>query len=167
MPGDEADFIEFAVSRQQSLYGLAFLLSGSREGAQDLTQTALARLFRYWRRASRAEDLDAYARTVLLRVFFAEKKRARRERAAHMLLDPPPPPDLPDLRLTVAAALDRLPPRTRAVVVLRYWADLSVEDTAAALGCSTGTVKTLSSRSRDRLRELLPDDLWKEHRHAG
>ncbi|WP_406300394.1 SigE family RNA polymerase sigma factor [Embleya sp. NBC_00888] len=167
MPGDEADFVEFATSRQQSLYRLAFLLSGDQEGAQDLTQTALARLFRFWKRAARAEDLDAYARTVLLRAYFTEQKRARREREAHIPFEPPPAADMPDLRLTVAAALDQLPPRTRAVVVLRYWADLSVEDTAAVLGCSTGTVKTLSSRSRTRLRELLPDDLWKEPRHGG
>ena len=59
------------------------------------------------------------------------------------------------VRLTLLAALERLPPKARAVVVLRYWEDLSVEATAAALGCSTGTVKSQSSRGLARLRTLL------------
>ncbi|WP_406279024.1 sigma-70 family RNA polymerase sigma factor [Embleya sp. NBC_00896] len=163
----EREFVDYAERSQRGLYRLAFLLSGRRESAQDLTQTTLAQMYRYWRRATQVADLDAYARTILLRAFFAEQRRFRRERDLHLLMDAPRAPDHPEVRLALLDALAQLPPRSRAVVALRHWVDLSVEDTAAHLGCSTGTVKSLNSRALVRLRELLPEHVWEEYRHGA
>jgi len=149
------DFEGWARARQQALFRTAYLLCGNREGAEDLVQSTLVKMFRAWRSASRADNVDAYARKVLVRTFLDGQRRRRREISAHRLLDPALAADQTDLRVTMTAALAQVPPRARAVVVLRYWEDLSVEVTAAALGCSTGTVKSQSSRGLARLRELI------------
>lgn len=155
----EQDFTEYVHARQDRLYRTAYLLTGSRDRAQDLAQSTLARLFRHWRKAQRADNLDAYARAVMVRIHLTEQQRLRRETELHERLDPPRPEDRPDDRLTVLDALARLPAKARAVVVLRYWEDLSVETTAHLLGCSEGNVKSQSSRALARLRDLLPDHL--------
>ncbi|ACU69200.1 RNA polymerase, sigma-24 subunit, ECF subfamily [Catenulispora acidiphila DSM 44928] len=161
-----ADFTAFAQARQRHLMRTAFLLSGNRQSAQDLTQTALLDLCRSWRRVRRADDVDAYAHRVLINAFRTSARRSDRERkalwrkaseAAGSPADGAAPDQSVGMRLSLLAALDRLPPKARAVVVLRYWEDLSVEATAAALGCSTGTVKSQSSRALARLRALLGD----------
>jgi RNA polymerase sigma-70 factor (sigma-E family) len=160
-----ADFAEFAHARQRHLMRTAFLLCGNRQYAQDVTQTALLDLCRAWRRVRRVDDVDAYAHRVLINAYRTAARKADRERKALWRKASEPRPsdggEAPDhavgMRLSLLAALDRLPPRSRAVVVLRYWEDLSVEATAAALGCSTGTVKSQSSRALARLRTLLGD----------
>ena len=160
-----ADFTEFAHARQRHLMRTAFLLCGNRQGAQDLTQTALLDLCRAWRRVRRADDVDAYAHRVLINAYRSAVRRSDRERKAlwRKAWEPGASEDAGSadhgvgVRLSLLAALDRLPPKARAVVVLRYWEDLSVEATAAALGCSTGTVKSQSSRALARLRTLLGD----------
>lgn len=155
----ERDFTEYVRARQDRLFRTAYLLSGDRERAQDLAQSTLARLFRHWKQAQRADNLDAYARSVMVRIYMHEQRRAKHERELHERLDPPPAPDRPDVRLTIVEALDLLPPKARAVVVLRYWEDLSVATTAKVLGCSEGNVKSQSSRALARLRDLLPGHL--------
>jgi len=161
-----ADFTAFAQARQRHLMRTGFLLCGDRQGAQDLTQTALLELCRAWRRVQRADDIDAYAHRVLINAYRSAARKAGRERKAlwnkewasgvsGAADDAAAPDHAVGVRLTLLAALERLPPKARAVVVLRYWEDLSVEATAAALGCSTGTVKSQSSRALARLRELL------------
>ncbi len=170
MPGrlnqeELADFTAFANARQRHLMRTAFLLCGNRQAAQDLTQTALLDLCRAWRRVRRADDVDAYAHRVLINAYRATARKADRERKAlwNKAWEAGPaghhagPDGAVGMRLSLLAALDRLPPKARAVVVLRYWEDLSVEATAAALGCSTGTVKSQSSRALARLRTLLGD----------
>ena len=166
--GDQArieEFTEYAAARQNHLLRTAYLLCGDWHGAQDLTQTALLNLCKAWNRAKHADSIDAYAHKTLINVFIRSRRKLRREselRAAALSgtsrLAAAPDPDRPENRLALLAALDELPVRARAVVVLRYWEDLSVEDTATALGCSTGNVKSQSSRALARLRVLLGDE---------
>jgi RNA polymerase sigma-70 factor (sigma-E family) len=171
-PGQLADFTEFAQGRQKHLMRTAYLLCGDRQTAQDLTQTALLNLCRAWARARRADSVDSYAHRVLINAFLSHQRKAARERKAHLdqameasVAEQAESPN-PDLRLALLAALDQLPPKARAVVVLRFWEDLSVEATAAALGCSQGNVKSQSSRALARLRDLLGDGVFDYERAA-
>lgn len=148
-------FEDFARANQRRLYRTAYLLCGDVEGARDLTQTTLAKLFQHWRRAGAADHPEAYARTVLTRTYLAERRRRLRDFLAHTHVDTPSAAVGPDLTVTLLAALAELPPRARAMVVLRYWEDLSVESVAGLLRCSESTVKSQCSRSLARLREQL------------
>ncbi|WP_194927670.1 SigE family RNA polymerase sigma factor [Catenulispora pinisilvae] len=156
-------FAEYAGARQRHLRRSAYLLCGDWHLAEDLTQMTLVNLCRSWGRAQRAASLDAYAHTVLVNTFLRHKRKYQRqaERAAQYSSGIPEtaPADSPDLRLSLQAALQLLPARARAVVVLRFWEDLSVEATAAALGCSIGNVKSQTSRALARLREIVGDSL--------
>ncbi|MEU8503711.1 SigE family RNA polymerase sigma factor [Streptomyces brevispora] len=157
---DSAGFEAYARVGQRRLYRTAYLLCGSAEGAQDLTQTTLAKLFQHWRRASAADNLDAYAKTVLVRTYVAERRRTLRDLLAHTRSAPRTENQSAphaDLRVTLLAVLGELPPRARAMVVLRYWEDLSVESVASLLRCSESTVKSQCSRSLVRLRARLGD----------
>jgi RNA polymerase sigma-70 factor (sigma-E family) len=156
----DEDFASYAHARQQHLYRTAYLLCGDRDRAQDLVQTTLVSLLRSWKRARLAQNPDAYAKKVLVRAFLAERRKLRREADLHALARGgavTEQDDGPELRLVVLGALRSLPPKPRAMVILRYWEDLSVEETAAVLGCSTGNVKSQCSRSLARLREQLGD----------
>ncbi|MGW6866364.1 SigE family RNA polymerase sigma factor [Streptomyces sp. NPDC054901] len=154
-PGEGLDFEAFARASQRKLYRTAYLLCGNADGARDLTQTTLAKLFQHWRKVSAAESPDAYARTVLTRTFLTERRRRLRDLLAHRHADRPPLPEHAELRVTLLAALAELPPRARAMVVLRYWEDLSVGTVAELLRCSEGTVKSQCSRALARLRAQL------------
>ena len=163
-----ADFTEFAQARQKHLMRTAYLLSGNKQAAEDLTQTALLNLCRAWVRVQRADSIDSYAHRVLINAFLSQQRKAERERKAYrnQASDPSTAERSEgrsqdtDLRLTLLGALDQLPPKARAVVVLRFWEDLSVEATAAALGCSQGNVKSQSSRALAKLRTLLGDSCF-------
>lgn len=151
------EFDEFARSRQARLRRAAYLLCGDWHLAEDLTQTALAKLYAVWRQV-RMDSPDSYARKVLFRTFVDETRRRRWwERPSAQQYDVAAPAHDPDLRLTLLAALRQVPARSRAVLVLRFWEDQSVEATAAALGCSTGTVKSQTSRGLATLRRILGD----------
>jgi len=152
---DSGSFEAFARASQRRLYRTAFLLCGDAESACDLTQTTLAKLFQHWQRASAADHPEAYARTVLTRTYLAERRRRLRDFLAHSRIDAPRAAVGPELTVTLLAALAELPPRARAMVVLRYWEDLSVESVARLLRCSESTVKSQCSRSLARLREQL------------
>jgi RNA polymerase sigma-70 factor (sigma-E family) len=164
------EFTQYATARQNHLMRTAYLLCGDWHGAQDLTQTALLNLCKAWPRARRADSVDAYAQKVLINAYLGAERKLRRERAARTAAFAAATPfahdNQPDLRLALMAALDQLGKRARAVVVLRFWEDLSVEATAAALGCSTGNVKSQSSRALARLRVLLGDSL-SDYDHAA
>jgi RNA polymerase sigma-70 factor (sigma-E family) len=152
----DADFREWALARQAHLRRSAFLLCRDWHLAEDLTQTALAKLYAAWHRVSAGETRDAYARRVLYRTFVDETRRGyRREFPGADLPDSAAPAVDSELRMTLLDAVGLLPPRGRAVIVLRFWEDLSVEDTAAALGCSTGTVKSQTARGLAALRGHL------------
>ncbi|MEW1721060.1 SigE family RNA polymerase sigma factor [Streptomyces sp. NPDC093109] len=154
----EASFEEFARSRQRQLRRAAYLLCGDWHLAEDLTQAALAKVFAVWRRVERTEAPDAYTRKVLYRTFVDETRRQRWwERPGAHQYDVVAAPQDSELRLTLLNALRQLPARSRAVLVLRFWEDQSVEETAAALGCTTGTVKSQTSRGLAALRRILGD----------
>ncbi|MFF3565912.1 SigE family RNA polymerase sigma factor [Streptomyces sp. NPDC002574] len=148
-------FEAFAQASQRRLYRTAYLLCGDADTARDLTQTTLAKMFQHWRRASAADHIEAYARTVMARTYLAERRRRLRDLLAHARPDPRPAPDYADLRVTLLSALAELPPRARAMVVLRYWEDQSVESVAELLKCSESTVKSQCSRSLAKLRAQL------------
>ncbi|GGX57555.1 SigE family RNA polymerase sigma factor [Streptomyces minutiscleroticus] len=157
-------YAEFARARTGHLYRSACLLTGGDTHlAEDLVQETLGRLYVKWGRVSRADNPAAYAQTVLTRTFLAHRRlRSSAERATDAL------PDVPDrrgadadasLRLTLVEALGRLPAKDRAVVVLRYWEDRSVEETAAAMNASSAAVRTRCVRALARLRLLLGEEL--------
>lgn len=147
-----AEFTAYAAAAQQRLLRQGYLLTGSREAAQDLVQATLTKMYVAW---PRIDNPPAYAYRTMMRGFLETRRRSERERQLHRLSDAVPVASDPAHTLTVRAALAELPPRMRAVVVLRYWEDLSVEQTATALGCTTGTVKSTASRGLAQLRELL------------
>jgi RNA polymerase sigma-70 factor (sigma-E family) len=167
----EEEFAQFARERQRQLLRTAFLLCGDWHRAQDLTQSALLNLCRAWNKARRADQIDAYAHRVLVNAFLSEQRKLGRERTLRASLPPDPEAGFhggalsgdTELRLTLLALLDQLPPKSRAVVVLRFWEDLSVEETARLLDCSAGTVKSQSSRALARLRVLLADTPVESH----
>lgn len=119
MPGNE-EFIKYATARAGRLRDLAYLMCGDWHQAQDLTQQTLAKVYLAWGRIHRRENVDAYARQVMLRELLTEKRRRRwTERPVAFLPDQPSRPDETDLRLTLVGALAGLAPNRRAVIVLR------------------------------------------------
>lgn len=149
-------FREYVAGRLDQLRRTAYLLCGDWHTADDIVSIALANLYRHWRRVSTMDNIDAYVRRALLRTWLNERRRPwRRERSFATLPDrPSAQPDTTD-RLAILALLAELPARRRAVLVLRYYCDLSVEETAAALGCNAGTVKSTTARALATLRERL------------
>ena len=137
----------------------AYLLCGDWHTADDLVSTALVKLLRHWRRVSRMDNPDAYVRRILLRAWLDERRRPwRREQSREVVPDRPADRAGPDGvadRLTILALLAELPPKRRAVLVLRYFCDLSVAETARELGCSEGTVKSQAARAIEGLRARL------------
>ena len=156
----EEEFVDFAAASAPRLRRAAFLLCGDWHTAEDLAQTALAKVFVSWRKVRRQDAAYAYATRTLVNCYLADKRlRRSTEIPTDQLPDSPAMLPPPETRMVVLDALATLPPRSRAVVVLRYWADMSVDQAADVLGCSPGTVKTLGARSRDRLRAVLGDAL--------
>ena len=153
-------FREYVHERLPALQRLAYLLSQDRHRADDLVQDALVKLYLKWDRARAATDSHAYARTTLVRTFLSERRTnwARRVVLVDRLPDTAASHD-PDAASAVAvrAALAALPPRQRAVIALRYYSDLSVEETGQTLGCSPGTVKSQTAKGLAALRRALPN----------
>jgi RNA polymerase sigma-70 factor (sigma-E family) len=158
---DEAGFREYVQARMVRLRRIAYLICGDWHLAEDAVSVALAKLYLKWRRASEADNLDAYVRRVLVRSIVDERRRPwRRESPVGFpMTGAVAPADEPEDRLAVRAALAGLPARRRAVLVLRFYEGLSVEETAAAMGTTSGTVKSQTARALTTLRELLPRDL--------
>ncbi|MGH3150954.1 MAG: SigE family RNA polymerase sigma factor [Streptosporangiaceae bacterium] len=153
------EFTEFAAGAAARLRRTAFLLCGDWHTAEDLTQTTLARMFVSWRRISRQEAVYAYASRTLVNAYLSDRRRRRgREVLTGWLPEAAVEPQACEVRMVMLDALATLPPKTRVVVVMRYWADLSVEQVADLLGCSTGNVKSQSSRGLDKLRAVLEED---------
>jgi len=153
------EFAEFASAASPRLRRMAFLMCGNWHTAEDLTQTALAKVFASWPRVRRQEAVHAYTTRTLVNTYLADRRlRRNREVLTDRLPDRPAGGPAPEDRIVVLDALATLPPRSRAVVILRYWADLNVEQTAAVLGCSPGTVKSQTARALSRLRDTLGSD---------
>lgn len=164
-PPDDDEFTAFVHARWAALYRSAVMLVGDRHLAEDLVQTALASTYASWGRIDRAEAAPAYARRTLHNAAFTWMRRHgwRNELPTEEMPEVPRggTDDAradPSVRPTVLAAVAQLPPRQRAVVVLRYYDDLSVAETAEALGVATGTVKSQCADALGRLRDLLGDD---------
>lgn len=158
----EREFREYVAARQGALYRVALLLTGHHEDAEDLLQTALAKLASRWASLDRSGSADGYVRRILYnqRVSHWRTGRNRREYAA---ASPPERVSAEDpavdstLRLSVAQALRRLTVRQRAVLVLRYYEDLPEAEVAEILGCAVGTVRSQTHRTLARLRVLCPE----------
>jgi RNA polymerase sigma-70 factor (sigma-E family) len=152
----EEEFGQFAEVMSPRLRRMAFLLCGDWHTAEDLAQTALAKVFVSWRRIRRQDAVHAYTTRTLVNTYLADKRLKRTgELLTGWLPERPVEASAPETRMMLLDALATLPPRARAVVVLRYWADMSVEQVADVLGCSAGNVKGLSARGLGRLRVVL------------
>lgn len=156
----EAAFRDFASRCAPALFRSAWLLTGDWHLAEDLVQDALARMYRIWPGIGRIDNPAAYAQTVLARQFLSRRRlRSWGERPSAELPEPATPGPDTDLRITLAAALGTLPKRDRAVLVLRYLADRSVEQVAIDLGRSPSAIKIQSMRALAKLRASLGDEL--------
>jgi len=158
---DDERFHVFATRSTASLTRLAYLLCGDQHLAHDLVQTCLIRLYQAWPKVREKDAADAYARKVLLRTWLNERRRPWRRvesRDGHIPDQPGPhrdPATDVHLKEVIRVALAKLPPRQRAAVVLRYWSQHSVTETAAILRCSEGNVKSQSARGLAALRAAL------------
>ncbi|MCP2327126.1 RNA polymerase sigma-70 factor (sigma-E family) [Hamadaea flava] len=150
-----ADFVEVAWPRHLRL---ALLLTGDRWQAEELLQDSLVRIYERWRRLSRTDDLHAYLRKVLVNNHTSIWRRRRRENLVHEVPDRPgPSDDFSAEALAVRDALRSLPPKQRAVVVLRHYEDLPEREIARVLGCSPGTVKSQHSKALAKLRHVMSE----------
>ncbi|MEH0842477.1 SigE family RNA polymerase sigma factor [Micromonospora sp. CPCC 205711] len=154
----EQEYVEYVTARLPALRRIACQLVGDAHRGDDLVQAAVTRIYVNWRRAREADNLDAYVRTVLIRVFLDEKRRLW---SRVRLVDTPPervplpPGDTVEDREVLRAALAQVPPRQRAVLVLRFLHDRPVDEVAETLGCTAGTVKSQTSQGLAHLRRLL------------
>ncbi|GAB3420538.1 SigE family RNA polymerase sigma factor [Flindersiella endophytica] len=156
---DPREFSEFASTRTQQLFRTAYLLTGNRQMAEELVQVTLGKLYASWSRTYRVENPVAYAHTVLARSYVADRKRNSREVPTETVPEHAATERDVALRIALFEALAHLSPRDRAIVVLRYWEDRSVEGTAAVLNLRPGVVRTRSMRALARLRVLLGSDI--------
>ncbi len=153
----DAAFTDYMSARMPALRRLARLLCQDWATADDLLQASMTRTYVHWSKAARADNTDAYVRAILVREF-VEQRRASWTRRVSVTDRPPELPAITpdhenaiDLRTAVAA----LPPRQRAVLVLRYFCDLNVDQTADALGCTPGTVKSQTAKALQTLRQTI------------
>jgi len=153
----DEDFTGYVQARLAWLRRVAYLLCQDWQNADDLVQTAITSLYVHWRRAGAMENIDGYARTILVRAFLTERRAgwARRVTLAGRVPDTPARAPDADGALDVRAALAGLPPRQRATLVLRFYCDLNVDQAAKVLGCSAGTVKSQTAKALASLRRAL------------
>jgi RNA polymerase sigma-70 factor (sigma-E family) len=154
-----SDFEVFVRERSAALLRYAYVLTGNRDDAADLTQEALARLGQSWHRVT-SDDPEGYVRTTMARLHVSWWRRRRREH----LVDAVPERGYADEGIARAGgdvglwrALVALPPRQRVVLVLRYYEQRSDEEIAALLGISRGTVRSQAARGLDKLRAAAAD----------
>jgi RNA polymerase sigma-70 factor (sigma-E family) len=155
--GDDDGFRDFVTARSPVLLRTAYLLLGDRALAEDLLQTALVKAYRHWGRITAAGSPEGYVRRIMVNERRTWWHRNPGREFVGSIPDRPGPDESIALaeRDAVWRAVLALPPRTRAVLVLRYWEDLSEAETAAMLGCSVGTVKSQASRGLRKLQEVL------------
>jgi RNA polymerase sigma-70 factor (sigma-E family) len=169
--GTTADFESWMTARQHKLLRTAYLLTGDVHAAEDLTQTTLAKVYLAWDRVSAAESIDAYARKIMVNEHTSTWRRLWRHRevvsdtSAHDV--PVAAQQYDGVGAALWDAVTALPERQRAVVVLRYYEQLSEKEAADALGVSVGTVKSQSSRALDTLRSRLGNSSWDRTDLAG
>ena len=158
----EREFTEFVTARSQAMIWVAYALTGDLDAANDLAQNAFAKAFVRWRQIRVSPE--SYVRRIIYNDHISYWRRFRRHEIS--VADTPDVPTVDEaggaavLRLALRDALQSLPPRQRAIVVLRYLEDMSVEETARILNCRTGTVGSQTSRALAKLRERLDDLDW-------
>lgn len=165
---DEDEYGEFVTARYDALRRFGYLMCGDWHRAEDAVANALTKLYVVWARVRGRGTVDAYVRRIVVTCLVDEHRRGfnRRERPSPRTPDRPTADhsDRIDQRVSAGAALAALPPGQRAAIVLRYWEDLSLEQTATVLDCSVGTVKSQCARGLRTLRELLATetapDMW-------
>ena len=155
---DAPTFEEYAGAAWPSLYRYGYLLAGNHADAEDLAQQTLLKAYRSWSRVTAADSPTAYLRRTLTNTFLSQRRpKARR---LELLTDAPPEPGHPSVggpedRMTLWPHVRSLPPRQRAVIVLRYYEDLSEQEIADTLGCSTGNVKSTAHHALKSLRAAI------------
>ncbi|WP_424186212.1 SigE family RNA polymerase sigma factor [Actinokineospora sp. G85] len=157
---DDAEFTACFARHAPAVRATAFLLCGDRHRAEDLTQSAFLKLYLAWHRVDDREHLSSYLRTLVVRGYISESRRLfwRRERSTDTPPEMPAPEVAGEDRIIAWQLVTGLPPRQRAVLVLRYWHDLDVRETAEALGCSPGTVKSQTAKALAALRTRIEED---------
>ena len=156
---EDAEFVEVCRREHARLVGLLALYTGDQGVAEDLAQETLVRLHLHWSRVQTMGSPGGWLATVglnLARSWWRRRFAEQRAHRRHGLPVAAAPTDVADV-LAVRAAVAALPPRQRAALVLRYYAGLPVAETAAALGCAEGTVKSLTNRAVSNLRTTLRD----------
>jgi RNA polymerase sigma-70 factor (sigma-E family) len=156
---DDAEFRDFATARASQLFRIAYLTCCDWHEAEDLVQITLAKLYVAWHRVSKTRNADSYARKVLMNTYLSQRRLRRSgELPVAAVADNGAPAEDHDVRLVLIAALRQIPPRSRAVVVLRHLEDHSIESVAQLMDISPAAVKSLNARGLIRLRELLDAD---------
>jgi RNA polymerase sigma-70 factor (sigma-E family) len=154
----EDGFTAYYRARAASMRRTAYLLCGDWHGAEDLVQTAYTKLYLAWHRVSAHDRLDQYVRRIVVRAFLDDRRRgSRREYPTDAVPEVAVDASAPEERMVLVAALARVASRQRAVLVLRFWEDLSVAETADLLGITEGTVKSHTARGLETLRRALPE----------
>lgn len=163
----DAEFSEYVIARRAQLRRTAYLLCGDPHQAEDLVQTALVKLYAAWPRLHKDGNVDAFARRIVVNAHLDETRRPwRRERAGLDGLDILTDAVSREDRDVLVTALAGLPAGQRRVVVLRHYWGLSVDETAADLGISPGTVKSQTSHALRKLEEALSPDFEDRSRHG-
>ncbi|GAA1917475.1 SigE family RNA polymerase sigma factor [Nocardioides marmoribigeumensis] len=160
---DRAGFTEYVVARRALLHRTAWVLTGDHHLAEDLVQQVLTKLYLRWPRVERMDSVDAYVRRMLVNANVDRLRRRRHLTGLDSVDAVAISPDS-DALLDLRQALESLAPGQRRAVVLRHLWGLSVEETAATLGVSAGTVKSQTSDALHRLRDLLTTTDPRSHR---
>ena len=140
-----AEFSEYVTVHAEKVRFTAYLLCGDWHEAEDIAQVAFIRLYQSWRRIDHSDPIDAYVKKTVVRVFLNSRRRLWRRLERLASAPPEPRPQdaaAPEERMVIWSALAQVPVRQRAALVLRYWEDLSLDETATVLGCTVGTVKS-------------------------
>ena len=159
-PDQLAEYRDFVASRQHRLRRFAYLNCGDWHRAEDVVQTAFVKLYAAGNRAS-SDSLDAYTRRIVVNTIIDDSRRGwfRKERPVEVIPDRPVSDHDPTDRIAALEALARLPAKRRATLVLRYWEDMSVEQTAEVMGCSVNTVKSQTARGIQSLRGTVVESI--------
>lgn len=155
---DKTTFDEYAAGAWPWLYRYAYLLAGNHADAEDIAQQTLVKAYRSWSRIQDADSPTAYLRRIVTTTFLSHQRPMRHR--MELLTDAPPetahaPPGAPEERMALWPHVKDLPERQRAVIVLRYYEELSEKDIASVLGCTRGTVKSTAHRALKSLRASL------------
>ncbi|HET7688826.1 MAG TPA: SigE family RNA polymerase sigma factor [Nocardioidaceae bacterium] len=163
-------FEEYAAVAWPALYRSAYLLSGNHADAEDLAQQTMVKAYRSWSRVQASDTPAAYLRSMLVNTYLSHRRPKKRR--LEVLTDALPEPRLDsggglEERMSLWPHVKLLPPRQRAVVVLRYYEDLTEQEIAEALGCSRGTVKSTAHRALKTLRAALETERTGNHGKEG